>query len=67
MENIRNLFRKKLAFAPIDPLGDGLREMIQREQAQPTAFSLYDDDLEVGRFWHQMEEDLRSGDVIEFH
>lgn len=55
------IFRKKLAFQPIDPLGDGLREKIQREQRSPEAFNLYEEDYSgASRFWQAMERDLHG-------
>ena len=67
MRIIQKLFRNRLAFSPIDPLGDGLREMIERERREPTAFLLHDDEFEPGPFWRNMEDDLRSGGRIDFH
>ena len=67
MKIIKNLFSRKLAFSPVDPLGDGLREMIRREQRDPNAFSLHDDDFDAGNFWRNMERDLRSGERLDFH
>lgn len=55
------IFRKKLAFQPIDPLGDGLRERIQLEQRSPEAFDLHEEDYSnTGRFWQAMERDLHG-------
>ncbi len=46
------LFKPKLSFQPPDPLGDGLREMIRQEQRESTRINLYEDEADVGRFWH---------------
>lgn len=67
MKLAKYIFRSRLAFEPVDPLGDGLREMIQREQRDPNAFSLADDDFDAGSFWQSMERDLRSGGGLDFH
>ncbi|MDN5819598.1 MAG: hypothetical protein L0H38_02490 [bacterium] len=34
--------RKAIEFNPIDPLGDGLREMIEAEQGRPEAIDLHE-------------------------
>lgn len=62
IRNIKYIFRpRKLAFEPIDPLGDGLREMIQREQSTTESFSLYDDDYSNNtHFWQALEQDLHN-------
>lgn len=58
---LKFITKPKLAFQPIDPLGDGLREMIQREQASAESFDLHEEDYSnAGRFWQAMERDLHD-------
>ena len=66
MTKRRYLFRTRLAFAPVDPLGDGLREMIRREQREPGAIRLHEDEGDLGRFWHEVERDMHGGGALEF-
>ena len=57
------LFRHKpLAFEPIDPLDDGLGDMIQEEQRRDS-IDLYGDDAQIGEMWRAMEQD---GDRLAF-
>lgn len=58
MSFLRKIFRPKVAFQPIDPLGDGLREMIRREQRSDSAFSLQEDVSEIESFWNRVSRDL---------
>lgn len=60
MKILKTLFRTKLAFQPIDPLGDGLREMIENEQRSPNVIHLYDDDTDQGAFWREVERDMHG-------
>lgn len=56
------LFRtsKSLRFDPVDPLGDGLREAIAREQAEPERIELTDyiDASELLAQWDEIHHDL---------
>lgn len=45
---------RRLAFAPTDPLGDGLRELICREQRSPGAINLEDDSYDSG-LWDEID------------
>ena len=56
MKLAKYIFRSRLAFEPVDPLGDGLREMIQREQSEPQAIRLYDEDYDT-RMWSEVNFD----------
>ncbi len=49
-------FTKKLAFQPVDPLDDGLRDMILEEQREH-AIDLYGDDASAGDIWRAMDQD----------
>lgn len=52
----------KPAFAPIDPLADGLDEEIQREQSDPgnLAFQQDIDGSNLTAFWSKVEQDIHS-------
>lgn len=65
MTKLKYIFRSRLAFAPVDPLGDGLREMIRREQREPGAIRLHEEE-DLGRFWQEMERDIHGGGALEF-
>lgn len=56
MKLAKYIFRSRLAFEPVDPLGDGLREMIQREQSEPQAIRLHDEDCD-NRMWSEVSFD----------
>ena len=56
MKLAKYIFRSRLAFEPVDPLGDGLREMIQREQSEPQAIRLRDEDYD-NRMWSEVNFD----------
>lgn len=60
MKILRYILRHKLAFQPIDPLGDGLREMIQNEQRSPHAIRLYEDESGSDNFWREVERDIHG-------
>lgn len=53
MKRAKYLFRSRLAFQPVDPLGDGLGDLIRAEQAEAGAIDLHDD-LD-NRFWDEMD------------
>lgn len=57
-----NIFRRKLAFEPIDPLGDGLREAIEAERRSPEAIDLYDDTHEgaLVSAWQEIVHDVEN-------
>lgn len=56
------LFRKKLRFDPIDPLGDGLREAIAKEQASTDRIELTDyiDASELMKQWDEIHATFLS-------
>lgn len=50
----------KIAFRPIDPLDNGLREEIAAEQAEPDHFVLSDQiDSDLGEKWEAVLADAR--------
>lgn len=49
----RSRLSHRLAFAPVDPLGDGLGELIRREQQSPHAIDLEDDSYDLS-LWNEM-------------
>lgn len=57
MKLTKYIFRSRLKFAPVDPLGDGLREMIQEEQHEPDAIHLEDAEIDTATFWQHVEFD----------
>lgn len=56
MKLSKYIFRSRLAFAPVDPLGDGLREMIKREQTEAGAILLHEDDYDV-HLWSDISQE----------
>lgn len=54
------LFHKALRFEPIDPLGDGLREIINRERTEDERIELTDyiDASELLRKWEEIQHDF---------
>ena len=59
--------RPVVEFEPIDPFGDGLGDEIAAEQNEPQAISLTEyDDGDTRQFWRAVEEDLHSGNLVEF-
>ena len=54
------LFHKHIHFGSVDPLGNGLREEIMQEQAEPEAIHLDEDLTEAALedYWHTVDEDL---------
>ncbi len=59
--------RPAVEFEPIDPFGDGLGDEIIAEQNEPQATSLTEyDDGDTRQFWRAVEEDLHSGNLVEF-
>jgi len=57
MSIFKKYFAKtKLAFSPVDPLGDGLREMIERAKQSPSAIRLdEEEDLTNNNIWDNVE------------
>lgn len=55
-------FPRKLAFEPIDPLDDGLREMIAHEQTKPEniAFQQDIDGPSLTAFWSEVSRDIHG-------
>lgn len=52
----------KLAFQPVDPLGDGLSDDIAKEQAEPEAVD-FQQDVDAGNltaFWDEVERDVQQ-------
>lgn len=61
MSVFRKIFRPKIGFSPVDPLGDGLRELIHREQQSDGAIDLFEDEATgVVRFWSKIEQDTKN-------
>ncbi len=50
---LRSIFSRHLAFQPIDPMADGLAELIEEEQ-QEHAINLSDDEPDV-HFWDDVD------------
>lgn len=45
----------------VDPLGDGLRDEIQREQLEPEAITLRDvSEEELESYWNSVESDIQK-------
>ncbi len=61
MKLAKYIFRSRLAFEPIDPLGDGLREMIRREQSESQAIRLHEDEFDTG-LWREMAQDMHGSE-----
>ena len=61
-----SLFRQRVEFEPIDPLGDGLGDAIAAERNEPQAITLNDFDDDTGQFWHAIENDIHTGDLVSF-
>lgn len=59
MKLAKYIFRSRLAFEPVDPLGDGLREMIRREQSETEAIQLLEDEFDVS-LWRDMAQDMHE-------
>lgn len=58
---------KHLHFAQIDPLDDGLKEMILNEEHEQGAIRLIDDNgIGISPFWDEMEHDLSDGGGLSF-
>lgn len=53
MKIAKYIFRSRLAFAPVDPMGDGLAEMIRAEQVEAERISLYEES--DSHFWQDMD------------
>lgn len=52
----------KLAFEPVDPLGDGLGDDIAAQQSNPEVLA-FQEDLDADNlvaFWSEVERDVRS-------
>jgi hypothetical protein len=52
----------KLAFQPVDPLGDGLGDDIAKEQSEPEA-EAFQEDIDAGNltnFWEKVEQDVQQ-------
>lgn len=49
----RSRLSRRLAFAPIDPLGDGLGDLIRREQQSPSVIDLEDDSYDTS-LWDEL-------------
>lgn len=54
MKLAKYLFRSRLAFQPIDPLGDGLGDLIRAEQIEQGAITNLDEEPD-NRFWDDMD------------
>lgn len=55
-------FPRKLEFERVDPLGDGLREMIDNEQSDPAnqAFQQDIDGQSLTAFWSEVGQDVHG-------
>lgn len=55
-------FSHKMQLSPIDPLGDGLREEIQAEKAEPEAIHLEEsfDDEDFLQYWQQVADSIEE-------
>lgn len=53
--------KQQLAFEPIDPLGDGLREAIEAEQRESEAIMLQDENLgdSLQYAWEEISHDIK--------
>lgn len=49
-----------ISFKQIDPLGDGLREEIEREQLEPEAITLEEgiNEGELSESWQEIQQDI---------
>lgn len=57
-----SLFSRKLRFEHVDPLGDGLREMIENEMSNPAnlAFQQDIDGQSLTDFWNEVGKDIHE-------
>lgn len=58
----KQFFNRKLAFQPIDPLGDGLGDDIAREQSNPETLA-FQEDINGERlieFWSRIMHETRK-------
>lgn len=57
-----SLFHHKIRLSPVDPLGDGLRDDIAAEQAEPEHITLEDgiDADELNQQWNNICSDLKN-------
>ena len=55
-------FPRKLQFERVDPLGDGLGEMIAREQSNPAVLAFQDDidGQSLSAFWSEVSQDIHD-------
>ncbi len=58
----------KLAFAPVDPLSDGLGDMIKQEIRESNGVDMLSEDYDAGagQFWSAVELDMHSGNLVSF-
>ena len=55
------LFKRKLAFQPVDPLGDGLGDDIAQEQNETEAIQLQEQfDDQLANKWDEILEDVHK-------
>lgn len=56
------IFSKQLAFQPIDPIDDGLRERIEFERRRPEAIVLHEDisAAPLASLWREIADDVKS-------
>lgn len=56
------LFNHTISFAPVDPLGAGLREDIAAEQLEPEAITLEEgvDEDALTQYWEDVEHDIEK-------
>lgn len=65
MKNIKKLFTK-VRLIPVDPLDDGLHEMILQEKRETGAFRLDNDPSDIVSFWNSVETETKDGHMAEF-
>ncbi len=55
-----SLFRRRVSFSKVDPLGGGLREEIAIEREDPSAMTLEEgvDEDQLTEFWQNVESDI---------
>lgn len=62
-----HLFKPRVHFQIVDPLGDGLADAIHDERQESGAISLEADDRgDIQRFWEKVEQDLHRGGAVDF-
>lgn len=62
------IFKPRVQFQPIDPLGDGLGDAIEEERRESQAIHLDDaeDSLRIQQFWQEVEQDIHVSGALSF-